>query len=291
MDQMKNILFLGATTIDIHYLVNNFPPSNAKVKAGDFAVTVGGPATNAAITNAYLGGASELWSVVGKNPFHEFINMELKQFRITHMDLATDEDTFPGISSIITTEKTGDRSVVYKTADYRSLHKDYIKLFEERKFDLVLSDGLLMEASIEIAKLAVSYDIPFVLDAGSWKDRTEKLLRYTDIVICSDDFLPPGIRKQKEVFGFLTDHGIERSAITRGGRSILYRDGKNTGDINVREVKAVDTLGAGDILHGAFCHYYADSHDFVHALLKASDLATYTTQFFGTKSWMSIYRT
>ena len=47
-------LFGGLTTIDIQYLVNTFPRSNSKTVASQFAMSVGGPATNAAITFAYL---------------------------------------------------------------------------------------------------------------------------------------------------------------------------------------------------------------------------------------------
>jgi sugar/nucleoside kinase (ribokinase family) len=47
----------------------------------------------------------------------------------------------------------------------------------------------------------------------------------------------------------------------------------------------VDTLGAGDVLHGAFCHYFALEPDFEGALRQASEIATRSCQTLGTRAW------
>ncbi|MDJ0536213.1 MAG: PfkB family carbohydrate kinase [Xenococcaceae cyanobacterium MO_207.B15] len=49
-------------------------------------------------------------------------------------------------------------------------------------------------------------------------------------------------------------------------------------------MKAVDTLGAGDIFHGAFCNYILQE-DFPTALFLAAQMASKSCQFFGTRSW------
>jgi sugar/nucleoside kinase (ribokinase family) len=284
-------LFVGATTIDIHYLVHNFPLSNTKVKAGDFAIAVGGPATNAAITHAFLGGSSELWSVVGNNPFREFIQKELSNFRISHMDLGDEQDSYPGISSIITTEETGDRSVIYQTPKYTRLKDNYHDKLKRQKYDLVLIDGLLMDASLDIAKVAKKSRIPVVLDAGSWKEGTEELLASISIVIFSEDFHPPGTSNYFEVFSYLDAKKIPMMAVSRGNRSIVFQSREGKGEIPIKEVSVIDTLGAGDILHGAFCYHYLHGKNFIEALKKASEVATESCRYFGTRSWMNIYRT
>ena len=47
-------LFVGLTTIDIQYFVNEFPASNRKIKTNPPDLFVGGPATNAAVAFAKL---------------------------------------------------------------------------------------------------------------------------------------------------------------------------------------------------------------------------------------------
>lgn len=60
------------------------------------------------------------------------------------------------------------------------------------------------------------------------------------------------------------------------------------GELPVKKVSAVDSLGAGDFLHGAFCYYYLEAKlDFEKALKQAMQLATFTCQFKGTRSWLN----
>ena len=88
------------------------------------------------------------------------------------------------------------------------------------------------------------------------------------------------------VMAYLDRQGVRYRAITRGERPLLYRTPEDNGEIAIEAVEVVDTLGAGDILHGAFCYYYAKDHQFVPALLHASQVATLSCQAFGTRSWM-----
>ncbi|PMB30496.1 ribokinase, partial [Fischerella thermalis CCMEE 5319] len=52
---------------------------------------------------------------------------------------------------------------------------------------------------------------------------------------------------------------------------------------------AVDTLGAGDIFHGAFCHYVL-RENFLDALASAAKIAAFSCQFFGTRRWMESFK-
>ena len=55
-------------------------------------------------------------------------------------------------------------------------------------------------------------------------------------------------------------------------------------NIEVSPIKAVDTLGAGDIFYGAFCHFILN-HNFIDSLSKASEVAAVACQSFGTRKW------
>jgi sugar/nucleoside kinase (ribokinase family) len=58
--------FIGLCTVDAAYVVDDFPLPNHKVSAQRQELTAGGPATNAAITFAFLGGAASLVSALGR---------------------------------------------------------------------------------------------------------------------------------------------------------------------------------------------------------------------------------
>ena len=62
-------LFLGLSTIDLQYLVEQPPKANEKIVAQEQTLAAGGPATNACKTFSALGGQGTLTSAFGKNEF------------------------------------------------------------------------------------------------------------------------------------------------------------------------------------------------------------------------------
>jgi sugar/nucleoside kinase (ribokinase family) len=158
---------------------------------------------------------------------------------------------------------------------------------EKTNPQILLVDGFYPEFSIACAKLAKEKCIPVVVDGGSWKPQYSELIPLTDVMICSSDFYPPGIVDNIKLFDFFEASGIKKSAISRGDKSILYSTEKGRGEVPVKTAEVVDTLGAGDFLHGAFCYYYLSSgFDFQKAIEKASELATFSCRYHGTRDWL-----
>ena len=71
------ILFAGRTTLDAVYFLDALPGEDAKVFARAFHMAPGGPACNAAITHALLGGRATLLSAVGQGPAADLVRREL----------------------------------------------------------------------------------------------------------------------------------------------------------------------------------------------------------------------
>jgi sugar/nucleoside kinase (ribokinase family) len=51
-------------------------------------------------------------------------------------------------------------------------------------------------------------------------------------------------------------------------------------------IQPVDTLGAGDIFHGAFCHYLLERNDFLLSLERAGEVASLACTSLGTRAWI-----
>ena len=279
-------LFVGITTLDIQYLVKDYPKSNIKTRSEDFKISTGGPATNAAVTFSFLGGTSHLWSVIGNHSFTQFFLDDLEKWNIRVKDLSTELTELPSVSSIITSGSSGHRSIVYSKISPDIFPEDYLTEVDKVMFNIILVDGMNMKASIEVAKYGKRKNIPVVLDGGSWKTKMELLLPYITIALCSEDFYLPGINDNKLVLKYLKEHEIPFGAISRGQQSIFYYDKYETGEIPVKSVNVMDTLGAGDVLHGAFCYFYLKLKNFRKALEKAAEIASRSCEFFGARGWM-----
>ncbi|MGP0127911.1 MAG: sugar kinase [cyanobacterium endosymbiont of Rhopalodia musculus] len=282
-----NGLFIGLTTLDLIYLTDHFPHSNEKIVAIDETISAGGPATNAAITFRYFGNRATLLSVIGNHPISQLIYAELNEYSVKVFDLNPYQQNPLSTSSIIVNQTTGERAVVSINATKSTaIINNELFLEKLQDVDVILVDGHQISTSIMIAKEAQRLKIPVVLDGGSWKSGLPKVLPYVNYAICSDNFYPPNCLSSLDVFNYLKWFKIPYIAITKGANPVQYWTNEESGNIKVSKIKAVDTLGAGDIFHGAFCHFIL-KHNFKDSIAEASQVASIACQYFGTRQWMS----
>jgi sugar/nucleoside kinase (ribokinase family) len=285
---MTQGIFVGLSTIDVVYGVDGFPKTNSKVAAHSQDVYVGGPATNAGITFAHLGGQASLVTAVGRHPLSRMVRDELQKCSVQLVDLSPKFDEVPSIASVCIDRK-GNRNVVSAGA------LQFDSPGAEVAFDpavcrgarIVLVDGHYMPACQAWAKGARGQNTPVVLDGGSWKEGTAELLKYVQTAICSADFRPPGCATKDAVIRLLKDSGVTNVAITDGAQPIHFASGASSGTLRVPEVEVVDTMGAGDVFHGAYCYFAAVGHGFVEALAEAAEIATESCRYNGTRAWAS----
>jgi sugar/nucleoside kinase (ribokinase family) len=77
--------------------------------------------------------------------------------------------------------------------------------------------------------------------------------------------------------------------MTSGPEPIRYiTDDGAAATLPVPNIDAVDTMGAGDIFHGAFCHFVLEQ-DFAQAMTSAARIASQSCTFFGTRAWIEHY--
>jgi sugar/nucleoside kinase (ribokinase family) len=283
-----NGLFFGLTTIDIQYFVEEFPAANTKVKVAESPdVIVGGPAANAAVAFSYLGGDSHLVSVFGQNPFKGVLDNDMRDQKINFYDLVSEIKREPIVASVITSIENGDRTIFTNNPADIEIEIDIDSIFSLTDFQLLLVDGFYIKSAIKMAKEAKNRGITVVFDGGSWKPGLEKLLPHVDYAICSENFLPPKCENSDDVFEYLSKINIQCVAVTRGGKSIHYKEGNEFSEVKVPQITPIDTLGAGDIFHGAFSYYLLKNSLFCVALEKASIIAAKSCLYAGTRLWMT----
>ena len=282
---MASAIFVGLSTIDIVYVVDEFPGQNEKVTALSQDVYIGGPATNACITFAHLGATATLVSAVGSHALAASIHSELQLHSIHLIDLNPEFADLPVISSI-TVNSRGERNVVSANAIRIEVPPPRVDKAALAQASLLLVDGHFMQACLAWASAARERRLSVVLDGGSWKQGSAELLRFVDTVICSVDFLPPGCACEDDVIRYLSSAGVANIAITRGPQPIRFQIGTESGLVPVPSITSVDTMGAGDIFHGAFCHFSAAGKGFAEALAEAAKIAAESCRHRGPREWM-----
>jgi sugar/nucleoside kinase (ribokinase family) len=285
-------LFVGLCTLDVIQLVDHVPAPDEKLTAREQTAAAGGPAANAAVTFAHLGGAAALLTAIGSHPLALAVTADLDRAGVSVTDLAPRSADPPAVSSIMVTASSGQRAVASTNAAGHRLAppEDLAALVADS--DIVQLDGHHMELATATAQAARAAGRRTVLDAGSWKPGTPNLLPWIDVAVCSADFHPPGTtRSPADTLRFLQQHGVAWRAVTQGERPIVWAGPDGGGTIEVPSVPVADTLGAGDVLHGALTHHLAarqqlTSEVFAQALHAAALVASRACGSFGTRAWM-----
>ncbi|MFW2513398.1 PfkB family carbohydrate kinase [Demequina sp. SO4-13] len=283
-------LFAGLCTLDVIQSVDRVPGANEKVAAHEMLIAAGGPATNAAVAFAHLGGDPTLVTRLPRHPLTDIITADLAECGVT-LHAEEDGTDAPVTASIMVTRATGERAVVSPSSGTTALDQPAIPLPPVDGTGAALVDGYHPRTAIAAAKAARASGIPVLMDAGSRKPHTAEVARETDLVIASADLTTPeGSREPDEVFAWLAALGVERAVITRGGGDVLWRTPGGSGSVAIERVEVVDTLGAGDFFHGALTWRVAtlgiSDARLAEDIAWASRAVAPSLTSFGTREWL-----
>ncbi|GEK23188.1 PfkB family carbohydrate kinase [Cellulomonas xylanilytica] len=282
----------GLATLDVVQVVDRLPAADEKVVARSLDVTFGGPAANAAATAAALGVRTVLVTALGQGPVADLVRHGLGAAGVEVVDLLDGPGT-PAVSTVLVTRGTGERAVVSVNAvGVRDLSGPARRLDVLEGATALLVDGHHLGAAQELAADASVRGVPVLLDGGSWKPGLEGLLAHVDHAVLSADFrLPDG---GGDVLRRVADLGPRSVAQSAGGGPVRILvggpEGRHESVLRPPVVPAeevVDTLGAGDVLHGATAASLAAGHDVLTALADGVARASESVRHPGALGWVS----
>jgi sugar/nucleoside kinase (ribokinase family) len=244
------------------------------------------------VAAAWLGSSPTLVTALPSHPVSALIAADLADCGV-RLDIAASYPGAPISASIMVTASTGERAIVSPTRAATGLELESSPALDTHNTLCVLVDGYFPSIGLPIARAARESGIPVVLDAGSARPYTDEFLANVDVVVASAAFAPPGTGGNPEaVFAYLRARGVMWSAITRGEDSILFMCPGGSGEVEVPAVEGVvDTLGAGDVFHGALVHRIAtqglSGDRFPEDLAFAAGVVARSITSFGTRAWLT----
>ena len=283
MTSGRPLSFVGMTTIDIVQIADDLPEPNWKGLASHAYLDVGGPAANAAITASILGSAAFLHSAFGTGPPGQLVEGLIEQHGVRRVGYG--HNPVVPVSSIWVAAASGDRTLLSTAASFDGSGPDRVDLGDSAA---VLLDGFYPDLARSAARSAAERKIPVVLDCGTWREVFADLLPLASVAIVSQQFELPGqvaATSEETLAGLIDEYRVRFAAVSRGGDPITWATKLDSGQLAVPRIAALDTLGAGDVLHGAFMYFaFHERLDDVAALHTAADVATRSCEYFGTRS-------
>ena len=269
-------LFVGRATLDVVYSLDRFPSEDTKTFAHAIHVAPGGPAANAAITHALLGGKAVLITAVGGGPWAAPVSGEMNLAGIELIDLAAGTAYETPLTTVLVNEAGATRTIVNPPRSTVELRRP--EAWDPAWGDtpsLVQTDGFHLDETFPLLKALHNAGTRVCLDGGSWKPGTDEVAGMLSVAICSERFAIPGRPFNAETtIAWLAERGVPCIAVTRGAKPILANDRGRRFEIAIETIEAVDTTGAGDVLHGAFCYHFGKTGEFETALRRAAEIAT-----------------
>jgi sugar/nucleoside kinase (ribokinase family) len=294
---MSRVLACGVAVLDVQQTVDRLPGPDEKLVANDLLVGAGGPAANAAVTAAALGVGARLVTRIGDSPLGTLIRTDLTAHGVEVIDHAGPQDR-PAVSTVLVTRGTGQRAVVSVNATPHSaahLEGDLAWASELLAgIDALLVDGHHLDLARPLATAAHAAGIPVLLDGGSWKPGLERLLEVVDVALISAVLqVPAGVgestRPTDDVLEAVSALGPPVAARSRGPMPIELLTHAGRSEVPVPTVEVVDTLGAGDVLHGALLAWLAvrRTDDLKDGLAWAARVAAASCTAAGARGWLA----
>jgi sulfofructose kinase len=254
---MPKILCAGIAVLDEVFRVKEFPIADSKVESSEFITIGGGCAANAAVAIARLSGAASLAAPLGGPAGEDVIgDRVIDGLRRENVDCAgcvRVAGARTPVSAIFLNAR-GERTI----ATYRDSRLDGIVPADPQALvlgaDAVLFDNRFPGFVAPICQAARRRGIPVVMDADKATTDSHPLFSIATHVIFSGECLRATARTDDLAAGLLhmarfTDAFL---AVTNGPNPVLWHDGRTIREMPVFIIDAVDTLGAGDVFHGAF---------------------------------------
>ena len=280
-----HILCIGMPVRDLAFRIDAIPARGFKVPASQFEEIAGGNALNAAIGIMRLGGRAALCGPMGdaEETSSRYIFDKLAEEGIVTRHLVHMPGLVTPISAIMI-DPSGERTIV----TFRDPKLWNVRLPDSeillRNCGAVLIESRCAAFATDLCAAARHRGIPVVVDVDGTMSLREGLLTASSHLIFSSEALRATAGSDDDATALRKVATLTSSflAATRGPQGTIWLD--ESGDLHETPafpVHTVDTLGAGDIFHGAFALAMIENQDIPAALRFASAAAALKCTRFG----------
>ena len=282
---MKKIISVGQSAYDVTLPIDHYPIENTKNRIGNKRLLNGGGACNNA---TYLLGK---WhddvtfiSTVGNDNEGAFLEREMQNIGVR--TLFSKIEGIPTTTSyIITNLSNSTRTIITNKADNLKHDRE-----ENVTGDIILVDGNDYEIALKVFRN--NPNAIKVIDAGRVNEGVLTLSKYCDYVVCSNDFAKEYTKRNidyenreelKSIYDEIQKDYQGLLIITLEDYGCMVKINNEFHFVESIKVNSVDTNGAGDIFHGAFCHFLIEGYDLLRVLRLSNITGALSTRVLGTR--------
>ena len=252
-----DVLGIGLNATDTLILVPEFPPYAGKIAFRRELLSPGGQVATAMVACATLGLRTKYVGTIGDDLRGDIQRQSLEGTGVDASGVLVRSDCPNQTAYILIDESAGERTVLWQRCDRLRLNPGEIREEDITSSKLLHIDGYDVEAAAYAAGVARKHGVAVSLDVDTLYPGFESVLRHVDYLVASSswpakwtnepDPLTALVRLQRE-------YNFRVAAMTLGHNgSLALANGRFTYS-PAFDVPCIDTTGAGDVFHGAFCY-------------------------------------
>jgi sulfofructose kinase len=257
MPEKFDLVGVGLNATDTLLIVPRFPAYGGKETVEEEMLIVGGQVTSAVATCQRLGLRTKYVGTLGDDERGRLQLESLRREGVNVEDVLIRKGVPTQSAYIIVDRLTGERTVFLLRDERLRLEPEEIRPEWIGQARLLHIDGHDTPAVAKAARLAKEQGIEVTVDVDTIYDGFDRVLKHVDYLIGSSNF-PEQWTRERDPFEALTriqkEFGMKVAAMTLGSHGALARfEGRfyySPGFV----VDCLDTTGAGDVFHGAFCY-------------------------------------
>ena len=291
----RPIICLGHAALDRIYRVPSLPSGSTKVRATSYSEVGGGMASNAACAISRLRDPSrhwvEFWGRTGDDSAGDIIREQFTSFDVDVTHVRVFEGCRSSQSAVMV-DDAGERMIVNDRGDVPLDDISWLPLSRIADAAAVLTDVRWLQGGRAVLDAARAANVASVLDADLGDvPLVRALVPLAGHAIFSEPGLDNWHGSHCDGDGAIAhalraavDGGAEVAGVTRGARGVsLWIDG-TLRHVPAFAVQVVDTLGAGDVFHGAYALALAEGMSAVDSARFASAAAAIKCSRHGGRS-------
>jgi sulfofructose kinase len=279
------ILCIGMPVRDLTFRVPGVPGRGSKENATHFDEICGGNALNAAIAIVRLGGRASICGPMGdaretssRFIFEQLAHEGIETKHVVHM---------PGLVtpiSAVMVDPSGERTIVtFRDPELWNVHLPPIELLLD-DCAAILTESRAASFCTDLCAEACRRGIPVIVDVDRAMSMREGLLTASSHLVFSSEPLQEtaDVADDGQALKKIAKLTPSFLAGTRGPKGTIWLDERgNLQETPAFPVHTVDTLGAGDVFHGAFALAITQQQELRQALRFASAAAALKCTRFG----------
>ncbi len=251
------MLGIGLNATDTLLLLPEYPSYAGKVAFERELLSPGGQVATAIVTCAKLGLRTKYIGTIGDDLRGQIQRDSLADTGVDTSSLIVRSGCPNQTAYILIDERTGERTVLWHREDSLRLQPEEINPAEIAESRLLHIDGYDTDAAAFAASVARKNHVPVSLDVDTVYSGFEEVLKHVDFLVAGSGW-PAKWTGETDPFLALSrlqrEYRFQVAAMTLGDHGALALADDQWFYSPAFQVACLDTTGAGDAFHGAFCY-------------------------------------